>query len=406
MGKGKQNSAGQAKRRQQIIDFIKENGPVKSGSICEALSLSRSSLSDDINAINAQTSVLTSPKRGYYAYAPEAGKDFSDGILRGKLDSIHIRQWYILALLSTGPYSFESLLEELQEESFRCGESTLHADLKALQDKGYVTSSAENGEYLYRSYMLYPVSREELARYHSQKKKMNSGSRIQISAYDTIEKKIEHSIPDKSLVIKKTYARHTGKQNTLSAVQLDLLQQFQHYPYATHVLEVPYVTNTGKLITCSFSTGLILYSVETSRIYLLGKDKKKQNIIIALDRIQLDRIEVLSFHNYCYRSQEFFRIEEEMFSISVKDPVAVRVRFHNVPFVTSKIEYLHKMRKHSTIERSNDDTEIVYTDTLRGIPDFARYLRRFGHHALAEEPEELKDMMLYTSRKVLELYEE
>ena len=406
MGKGKQNSAGQAKRRQQIIDFIKENGPVKSGVICEALSLSRSSLSDDINAINAQTSVLKSPKRGYYAYDPEAEKALSGSVLRGKLDSIHIRQWYILSLLSTAPYSFDSLLEELQAESFRCGESTLHADLKALQDKGYVTSSSEKGEYLYRSYMLYPVSREELIRYSSQKKKMNSGSRIQISAYDAIEKKIAHCIPDKSFVIKKTYARHTGKQNTLSSVQLDLLQQFQHFPYATHVLEIPYVTNSGKHITCSFSTGLILYSVETSRIYLLGKSGKKQNTIIALDRIQLDRIEIQSFHNYCYRSPEFFRIEEEMFSLSVKEPVTVRVRFDNVPFVRSKIEHLQKIRKHSTIERVNNDTEIIYTDTLRGIPDFARYLRRFGHHALAEEPEELKDMMLYTSRKVLELYEE
>ncbi len=405
MGKGKQNSAGQAKRRQEIIDFIKENGPVKSGVICAALSLSRSSLSDDINAINAQTSVLTSPKRGYYAYDPEAESTLPNGILRGKLDSVHIRQWYILALLCTAPRSFESLLEELQSESLRCGESTLHADLKALQDKGFVTSSSEDGVYLYYSYMLYPASREELSRYYSQKKKMDSGSRILISTYNTIEKKIAHSIPDRTFDVKKSYARHTGKQNTLSAVQLELLEQFQRFPYTTHALSIPYVTNTGKHLTCSFSSGLIIYSVETSRIYLLGKDKKKKNTIIALDRIQMDRIEVQNSHNYCYKNPEFYRIEEEMFSLSVEEPVTVRVRFENVPFVASKIEHLHKMRKYSKLELINNDSEILYTDTLRGVPDFARYLRRFGHHALAEEPKELKDMMLYTSRKVIDLYE-
>ncbi|MBO5521136.1 MAG: WYL domain-containing protein [Eubacterium sp.] len=406
MGKGKQNAAGQAQRRQQIIDFIKENGPVKSGVICAALSLSRSSLSDDINAINAQTSVLTSPKRGYYAYDPQAAGTPSAGVVRGKLDSVHIRQWYILSLLSTAPYSFDSLLGELQTESIRCAESTLHADLKMLQDKGYVTSSSEYGEHLYRSYMLHPASLEELSRYYSRRKKKTTGSRVQISAYESIERKIAHGIPEHSLMIKKSYARHTGKQNTLSSVQLGLLQQFQQYPYETHTLSIPYVTNAGKHITWTFSTGLIVYSVETSRIYLLGKNQEKRNTVIALDRADLEQIEILSTHNYCYRSPEFFQIEEEMFSISVDDPVTVRVRFDNMPFITSKLDHLLQMRKHSKTELINEGTEILYTDTLRGIPDFARYLRRFGHHALAEEPMELKERMLYTSRKVLELYEE
>lgn len=44
MGKGKQNRDGQALRKQQIINYIRENGPVKGSEICRDLEMSRSSL--------------------------------------------------------------------------------------------------------------------------------------------------------------------------------------------------------------------------------------------------------------------------------------------------------------------------------------------------------------------------
>ena len=49
--------------------------------------------------------------------------------------------------------------------------------------------------------------------------------------------------------------------------------------------------------------------------------------------------------------------------------------------------------------------EIVFTDTVRGKGDLARYLRRFGRSAIVEEPAELRAEMISASRKILQLYE-
>ena len=407
MGRGKQDAAGQALRRQQLIDYIKEHGPVKSGDICAALSLSRSSLSDDINAINAQAPILTSPKRGYYCYDPDAEKYLTDGALRGKLDQAHIRQWFILALLSAQACSFETILDELEEESFSCGLATVHADLKSLKDSKYITTVQKDGHTLYTSSVLHAADRKELTQFYAQQKAAQSGSRILVSAYDTINKKLSHCIPDNTLKIKQTTARRVGKHSVISSGQLDLLQAFQQYPYSENVLTIPYRANTGRLVTRSFSTGLILYSAETNRIYLIGKDGDKRNTIIALDRILMDQILVQDdCYNYVYQTPEFLQMYEEMFHLSTDDPVTVRVRFTNLPFITAKVQRLSEVRKKSSVELISDGKEILYTDTLRGISDFSRYLRRFGRAALVDEPEELKDMMLYTSKRVIELYEE
>ena len=90
MSKGKQNREGQAARRQIIIDYIREHGPVKSGQMCKELGMSRSSLSDDINAINAVSNLIEFPKRGYYVLRTDVEEAAS---LRGMIDAEHVRRW-------------------------------------------------------------------------------------------------------------------------------------------------------------------------------------------------------------------------------------------------------------------------------------------------------------------------
>ena len=407
MADGKQNTAGQALRRQKIIDYIKQNGPVKSGAICAALSLSRSSLSDDIRAINAHGAILTSPRRGCYIYTGEADRILAEGAMRGKLDRTHIRRWYILAILSASPCTFEELLEKLRAASFTCSAATLHTDLKDLRNDTYIRAAAENGHVYYRSARILSADRREITQYHARHKSNSSRSQILQNTYASIDRKLAHSLPEQDVKTKTVSIHRIGKQSTISEDQLELLQAFREYPFSDRVLMIPYRTNNGRLIRCSFSTGLLLYSAETNRIYLLGRNDKKENTIIPLDRVQTDAITIQTdSYNYLYQSPEFLRMYDEMFHLSTEEPAAVRVRFTNLPFIYAKIRRLCEVRTHASMKLTADGTELLYTDTLRGLSDFARYLRRFGRSALVDEPAELRTMMMETSRKVMELYDD
>ena len=49
---------------------------------------------------------------------------------------------------------------------------------------------------------------------------------------------------------------------------------------------------------------------------------------------------------------------------------------------------------------------IIYTDTISGLPDFKRYLRKFGKNAHVLEPDSLKKEMEESVEKALSRYEE
>ena len=51
-----------------------------------------------------------------------------------------------------------------------------------------------------------------------------------------------------------------------------------------------------------------------------------------------------------------------------------------------------------------DDETFVYEDDLRGMSDFAKYLRRFGRSVKVLEPESLRKMMLDDVERLEEVY--
>ena len=64
-------------------------------------------------------------------------------------------------------------------------------------------------------------------------------------------------------------------------------------------------------------------------------------------------------------------------------------------------------RKHTkpTVDFEFSPEEIFYADTIRGLEDFARYLRSFGRAALVIEPPKLVERMKNTPLRVMEAYE-
>ena len=404
MGRGKQSTEGQAQRRQQIIDYIREHGTVKGRDLCEELGMSRSSLSDDIRAINKGGEIVLSPKKGTYTINEQIRVSKNP---YSKLDRKSVRRWMILLSLFRRDRTFDEILEYLEKSGKGCSDSTLREDLTALEQDGIVAKVKDGKQQFYHSESIYETDQSEIRQYV--KKKGENNSRVGITAFRDIDLKIKHCIPDLEIKSEEdSRIRRSGKHNVLTEEQVQMLQEFEKHPYKEKELVIAFKTNAGQEVMRNICAGIIVYVVETGRIYLIGENKRRKKHASGVYHliIPMDRIESVSEGrrvNNCYNTPEYHRICREMFQISTEDPMDVCVRFEDHSFIRDKIERLCAVRETARIKIDGD--EIIFTDTVRGKGDFARYLRRFGRSAIVEKPASLREDMMNASRKILALYE-
>ncbi len=406
MGKGKQSSEGQAIRRQQIIAYIRKNGPVKGSKICENLDMSRSSLSDDIRAINTKGEVIASPKRGVYVIGSLPQEN---GTLYSRIDGPSVRRWMILLSLIGRDKNFEGIMEYLKESEVIYSQAAVYEDLKVLMQAGMITRKKDGKKRIYHSECLYETDLREIAQYTD--KKTKKSTRVAISIYKNIDLKIKRSIPGYESDTEDSGTLRSGKHNILTVDQMRMMQKFAAYPYRERELLVTFMTNAGREVSRDICVGIIVYVVETARIYLIGENEWKNTsskeqggknyVVIPMDSIiSVSGKEKI---NTRYNAPEYHRIFREMFQISAEEAMNVRVRFENYPFIKDKLQRLCAVRE--TAHMQEHGKEILFTDTIRGRGDFARYLRRFGRSAIVEEPAQLREDMINSSRKILALYE-
>ena len=92
-----------------------------------------------------------------------------------------------------------------------------------------------------------------------------------------------------------------------------------------------------------------------------------------------------------------------MFQVSVGEPYDVKVRFENHPFILDKLRRLCSART-ETADIEVSGSEIVYSDRIRGLEAFSRYLRRFGSSCIVECPDELRHMAERSAERLIERY--
>ncbi len=188
------------------------------------------------------------------------------------------------------------------------------------------------------------------------------------------------------------------------------LESLSKTDYIEHQIRIQYKTRKNVLRTVLFQTGLILYSVEKTKLYLLGQsvdenraDQTFQDTIIDLGTIQ--EAADTDAPNNQYRSPYYCQVFDEMFGISLEDPVEVLVHFDDVANIRRKLTHLTKQRTVATCTPI-ENQQLEYRDTIRGLGDFASYLRQFGKNAHVISPDALKQKMNDSVIKTLQRYEE
>ena len=178
-----------------------------------------------------------------------------------------------------------------------------------------------------------------------------------------------------------------------------------------NLIRLEYTTRSGNPLTVLFETGLIIYSIEKAKLYLLGKEFSEQPQLTAnydsiIDVSTITHAENTSYPNNSYHSASYQRVFSEMFSVSLEKPMKVVVRFDLVANVKRKVLYLQQQRSQASITMYPDENQLEYTDTIRGLGDFANYLRQFGRSAHVIAPVELKEKMQFSVNRALARYEE
>ena len=97
-----------------------------------------------------------------------------------------------------------------------------------------------------------------------------------------------------------------------------------------------------------------------------------------------------------------YHIVDAMFSISVEEPVHVKVEFDNIFAIREKLNRLRVNRPGARL--TEEGGVLYYEDEVSGINDFAGYLRRFGYNCRVLEPERLRNIMKESARRILDAY--
>ncbi|MGN1382672.1 MAG: WYL domain-containing protein [Eubacterium sp.] len=195
-----------------------------------------------------------------------------------------------------------------------------------------------------------------------------------------------------------------GRRCSLSEEVKEKLEELMQLPYSTH--PVILTMKNGKVWQEEISH--ILYNTETNMIYLLCDSKGGSGHYL----IRLDRVKEMSCNmkekNLVYHRTSDRSYIDQMWAVSDDQPVKVRVRFENRDFIRRKVERIvHAREKTSGARISKWTAEYIeYEDTVVGLSDFSRYLRRFGSSVIVMEPPELAEQMCAAAEKLLSRYAE
>jgi len=435
-----------------VLNYLKDNAnsAVTRDELIQHTGISKSRLSEVLNSIKNNGFTISTPPRSGLIILETTDEE----IILPELKDSDIRQWLIIFLLSrykaltfrelvcrtlqikdytffesdylselddNPAYDDNHLIKVLRENNNILSTSEnpsvaknllsitgMRKDLTFLRDLGLVTIE-RNAQTKYTltsvAPLLLPVNQDRLydfcVRQESTLSTTSELLPVKI-AYEKIKNVISYEQYDLN-------QHRFGKINQISKEQIEKLNDFISHPYNTNLLQLNTSYN-GIERHNTFATGLLFYSVETSAFYALGYS-------FSHARTETIRIEWLSNiidlpeANTIFHSKEYYEKYNDMFSAGYDDTAyPVKVLFQDFGNIPTRFLNLTKVRKNaaiSLIENKPDNCiyQYIYTDTIRGLSDFARFLRGFGYSVLAMEPPELRQMMINTYTRSLSFYE-
>ncbi len=217
-----------------------------------------------------------------------------------------------------------------------------------------------------------------------------------------VEEKLTIALTDEADPDRDDTYRMIGKKDIGDMKVLEFLDRLKDVPLREHAVDVRFRTRSGEELRTGFYPGLLCYAADKNRLFLMGKNLEEQDMILRCDHVE--EISPRQEKNHWYQSPYFLRIYEEMFSISMDPAEHVVVEFDHMFGIRDKLQRMMRHRSHATLRISGEF--LIYEDDIRGLEDFAKYLRQYGKSARVIRPESLRQMMIRSARLTLERYRE
>ena len=147
-------------------------------------------------------------------------------------------------------------------------------------------------------------------------------------------------------------------------------------PFKTKKLKIQWKNSIDEEI---ISVEKIVYSCEKGKMYLIGVEDKSPTIYRKRpkDFADIIKVEETSSINTIYNNDGINRILEESVNIDTSKPHQIEVRFKKTPNICEQIKKFAETRPRKAKIRE-EKGEIIYSDTIRGVYDIAKVLRKFG----------------------------
>lgn len=434
-------------RRNEILKCILEK-PYTQSELMEKMDISKKTLQDDIRFLNEQGYSIPkhSKKNGYVLTEDEKKRirqkmgDGQDTIVYQSLVSSHIQKTIIMLILQNKNrfMPLSEVVDEYEEYMNETGGATKdrqslmnsisntlgekgvglvsenYAEVKRVSELTAEEASAipakYNSDMDIRCYKLTKKSPVLLTLEWDMAQDLLSEIRAFGSSYalkdrlKSIEAKLSVALySDVEAVNGDNFEIFGNKINRNSEIGSEL-DKLSEIPFEKYAVNVSY-----KEKSFTFKVGLLVYVADKDKLYLIGQQLKGEEFsemetVLLVDRI--DSIEITSIPNDIFRNAHYMNLYDEMFSISTDDLKHVVVEFDIFGNIPKKIEQLAKTRKNASVVLDNDKGTGIYEDDVRGMADFARFLRRFGRSVRVIEPASLKDMMKNTVDRLEKRYRE
>ena len=196
------------------------------------------------------------------------------------------------------------------------------------------------------------------------------------------------------------------------------------YAYDRKKLRLTYEGRHGdRSEITGFSTGLVIYASDKDRLYLIGQSDSmkaleseeevpiKEYSYLILDVSRILEISEMEERNSDFQSDEYMEMFRQMLVVDVNPPEEVRVEIEagnrNLirkfeRHIKTRNEGLAEGKEVAALTRTEEG--YLYTDTVRGLEELARFLRQYGRSVTVLGPEELRKKMLFTAERALERY--
>lgn len=237
----------------------------------------------------------------------------------------------------------------------------------------------------------------------------NSAGYVYQQTLKEIAEQIQDAMQYKLLYDKQAFSPHNitmEKKWVSDTVMNTLVQILGKVDFRSRIIRINYEGPDGQIMQRKIAAGMLLYSIDHVKVYMLAKeyfaDAGEEITILDIQKI-CAAIETEQ-KNTCYLSAEFFEIFDEMYSISIEPCQDVEVIFDDIFNIREKIERLAGSRKFATVSAENG--KLIYRDRIRGINDFAKYLRSFGMSCRAVKPDILVEKLYHSACRIYDLYQD